>query len=89
MTRAFIANLFMVLLLLMVSGYEMTFYYVATAHGELLRLDDHLVYAAWVAIWTFTVGVGIEVIKAYWRATAEEIDPVAEAVGPILLEGGI
>ena len=77
------------LLLLMVSGYQMTFYYVATAHGELLRLDDQVSYALWVCVFVYTAGTGFEVIKAYWNATAEEVDPVAEAVGPILLEGGI
>ena len=88
MTMQFIFNLIMVFLLLMASGYELCFYYVASSSG-IMRLGDHIAYGLWIIVWVMTIGTGIEVIKAYWAATEEEIDPVAEAVGPILLEGGI
>jgi hypothetical protein len=86
-TRLFLANLSMVVLLLVVSGYELVFYFTATRHGELLNLGDCVSYAAWVFIWVLTVGVGIEVIKDAYRA--EEEAWIASQMPPLFLEGGV
>jgi hypothetical protein len=86
-TRLFIANLLMVLLLLSVSGYQLVFYYTATAHSELSVPLDRLVYCLWVFVFVMTSAVGKEVIKDFDRAEQERW--IRDQVGPVLLEGGM
>ena len=83
-TRLFVANLLMVVLLLVASGYELVFYFTATAHGEPLNLIDTMMYATWVGIWVMTVAVGIEAIRDF--AQSEHEAWLAEQMPPLFLE---
>jgi hypothetical protein len=86
-TRLFIANLSMVLLLLAVSGYQLVFYYTATAHNDLSLPLDRLVYCLWVFVFVMTADVGREVIKDFDRAEQERW--IRAQVPPLFPEGAL
>ena len=79
--RAFLANAFATVLLILLSGYQMA---LQVAQSE---TSNPFTYAGWIFIWVVSCSVGVELIKIVW---AYEKEQWLEAhVGPILLEGGV
>ena len=79
--RAFLANAFATVLLILLSGYQMALQVAQSA------TSNPFIYAGWIFVWVVSCSVGVELIKIVWDY---ERDQWIEAqMPPLFLEGAV